>query len=299
MKKYFIVLMAVVSITFFSACNKVEVPPITDDQDESTENDELLDNDNLGTDTDTNGTPDDDLDVDILDPDILNNGNNTDDNLQDDVEVIEYQTLLISTTNSLNIRSGASTSYASVGNINSGDMVLYTGESGSFYSTLYKGKTAYVSKSYVKKVEFQMSDNDGIESAIAYGIALLGTPYELGAQRLHWGNGILNTNYTGTTYDCSSLVQYMYYYGMGINLDVTSRSQSVQGTAVATGDLQRGDIMFFTNSSRYYNTGIDRIGHVGVYLGNNYILHTASDYAVIEELSATRWSYFIHAMRHT
>ena len=78
---------------------------------------------------------------------------------------------------------------------------------------------------------------------------------------------------------------------------MTSRSQSIQGTAVSKANLKRGDLMFFTNDSRVNNTGVERIGHVGMYLGDNYILHTASDYAVIEQISAKRWSYFINARR--
>ncbi|MDE7208316.1 MAG: C40 family peptidase [Clostridia bacterium] len=42
---------------------------------------------------------------------------------------------------------------------------------------------------------------------------------------------------------------------------------------------------------------MERVGHVALYLGDNYILHTASDHAVIEEISAKRWSYFIVAKR--
>ena len=55
--------------------------------------------------------------------------------------------------------------------------------------------------------------------------------------------------------------------------------------------------MFFTNASRYNKTGNERIGHVGIYFGNNYILHTASDHAVIEPISAQRWNYTITARR--
>ena len=43
--------------------------------------------------------------------------------------------------------------------------------------------------------------------------------------------------------------------------------------------------------------GVERIGHVALYLGDNYILHTASDYAVIEQISSTRWGYYIEARR--
>ena len=80
-------------------------------------------------------------------------------------------------------------------------------------------------------------------------------------------------------------------------MDLNTRTQVLQGVKVDPSDLQRGDVMFFTNDSRVNNTGVERVGHVALYLGNNYILHTASDHAVIEEISAKRWSYFIVAKR--
>ena len=56
-------------------------------------------------------------------------------------------------------------------------------------------------------------------------------------------------------------------------------------------------MIFFTNSTRYNKTGVERIGHVALYLGDNLILHTASDYAQIEEISATRWKYYVQTQR--
>ena len=91
-------------------------------------------------------------------------------------------------------------------------------------------------------------------------------------------------------------MQYMFYQGAGIYLNMTTRTQISQGKAV-TDDLKRGDLMFFTNESRKNNTGIERVGHVALYLGDNYILHTASDYAKIEQISQTRWSYYLSARR--
>ena len=73
--------------------------------------------------------------------------------------------------------------------------------------------------------------------------------------------------------------------------------QVKQGTPVGFDDLERGDLMFFTNSSRYHLTGTERVGHVAIYLGDNYILHTASDHAVIEPISPARRSYFIEGRR--
>ena len=93
------------------------------------------------------------------------------------------------------------------------------------------------------------------------------------------------------------LTEILLYTGAGILLDVTTRTQVKQGTPVAWKDIRRGDLLFYTNAQRYNKTGVERIGHVALYLGENYILHTASDYAVIEQMSATRQKYFITGRR--
>ena len=92
-------------------------------------------------------------------------------------------------------------------------------------------------------------------------------------------------------------MQYIFYNGADVLLNMTTRTQILQGKAVKSDALKRGDLMFFTNASRKNNTGIERVGHVAVYLGDNYILHTASDYAKIEQISSQQWSYFIQARR--
>ena len=201
------------------------------------------------------------------------------------------------TTDGLNIRSGPGTAYSSVGSINSGDMVVLLEKSGSWYRTQYKNKTAYISASYVKPYEMPLSESERIERVIDEGLKLLGFPYVYGAIRYHDGSGKKLSNFDPTKYDCSSLMQYIFYHGTGINLNMTTRTQIKQGTYVAKADIRRGDLIFFTNSSRYHYTGIERVGHVALYLGNNYILHTASDYAVIEEISAQRWKYYIETRR--
>ena len=71
----------------------------------------------------------------------------------------------------------------------------------------------------------------------------------------------------------------------------------VQGDPVPRSQLSRGDCIYFTNSTREDYTGIERVGHVAIYLGDNYILHTSSDYARIEKMSSQRWAYYIEARR--
>ena len=200
----------------------------------------------------------------------------------------------------LSIRSGAGTGYAALGHINKGDMLHYDGKAGNWYKTVYKNKSAYISasSSYTELYELEHgNDDEAIEAVISEGLNLLGFVYVYGAIRLHDGNGNLLSNFDATKYDCSSLMQYIFYHGAGVNLKMTTRTQVSQGSFVAKSKIARGDLLFFTNSSRYNKTGVERIGHVALYLGDNYILHTASDYAVIEQISSTRWGYYIEARR--
>ena len=201
--------------------------------------------------------------------------------------------------NGLNLRSGPGSGYSSVGYIDAGDMVALITKEGAWYKTKYKNKTAYISASELYTEEYSMAkaSQDVIEEVIGEGLLLLGHPYIYGAIRFHDGAGNKLKNFDPTKYDCSSLMQYIFYHGAGINLNMTTRTQVKQGTYVAKSDLRRGDLMFFTNSTRYNKTGTERIGHVALYLGDNYILHTASDYAVIEPISAQRWKYYIESRR--
>ena len=105
------------------------------------------------------------------------------------------------------------------------------------------------------------------------------------------------SGFTTQKFDCSSLIQYIFYKGADKVLQVTTRTQVTQGKYVAREDLQRGDCIYFTNEERQYKTGVERVGHVALYLGNDYILHTASDYARIEKMSAKRWGFYIEARR--
>ncbi len=198
----------------------------------------------------------------------------------------------------VNIRTGAGASYSSLGSAEKNTLYAYLGESDGWYKTLYKNKTVYISKKYGSIVTMPKSEEDIVEDVIAEGISLLGTKYVYGAVRYHDGTGRLNKGFSVTAFDCSSLTQYMYYKGADKILQVTTRTQVKQGKYVAKKNLKRGDLMFFTNEQRKNNTGVERVGHVAVYLGDNYILHTASDYAKIEQISAKRWGFFIEGRRY-
>lgn len=92
---------------------------------------------------------------------------------------------------------------------------------------------------------------------IATGEKFLGTPYQYGAPAGQT-----------RTFDCSSFVQYVFKVN-GIDLPRSSREQATVGKTVSRSELKKGDLVFFTTSHSGGN-----IGHVGIYAGNNKILHT-------------------------
>lgn len=208
-----------------------------------------------------------------------------------------YASYIKVTGTGVNIRSGAGTSYTSLGAAEQNTLYANLDLSGGWYKTMYQNKTAYISATYCEEVEIEASENELVESVIAEGLKLLGVKYVYGAVRYHDGTGKLYSGFTITEFDCSSLMQYIFYMGAGVLLQVNTRTQIYQGEYVGKSDLQRGDLMFFTNDSRYNNTGVERVGHVALYLGDNYILHTSSDYAKIEQLTTKRWNYFLEARR--
>ena len=68
------------------------------------------------------------------------------------------------------------------------------------------------------------------------------------------------------SFDCSGFVRYVYRQH-GIYLPRTAANQSRVGTSVSKRNLRQGDIVFFKNT---YKAGIS---HVGIYVGNNRIIH--------------------------
>lgn len=96
---------------------------------------------------------------------------------------------------------------------------------------------------------------------INYASRFLGTRYVLGAMG-------------PSAFDCSGFIGYVYR-NFGITLDRTSRQQYRQGEKVNLGNLQPGDLLFFSSRS----SGRGNVGHV----------------AMVTEVNADGSCKFIHA----
>ena len=71
------------------------------------------------------------------------------------------------------------------------------------------------------------------------------------------------------SFDCSGLTYYCYKNAAGINLNRSSAAQASNGRYVSKSELKPGDLIFF-------NSGTNRIRHVGMYVGNGQFIHAPS-----------------------
>lgn len=101
---------------------------------------------------------------------------------------------------------------------------------------------------------------------IKAGEKYMGIPYEYGSSRSD-----------KSTMDCSEFTMWAFREGAGIDLGRGgARSQYKKVKPISRNDLQVGDLVFFSTKAtmKYSASSIKRIGHIGIYAGNNKILHT-------------------------
>lgn len=89
------------------------------------------------------------------------------------------------------------------------------------------------------------------QAVVNYAMKFLGNPYVYGGTSLT--NGA----------DCSGFVQSVYA-AFGVSLPRTSAEQRSAGYAVSLSDIQPGDIICYS-------------GHVGIYVGNNTLIHASTE----------------------
>jgi peptidoglycan DL-endopeptidase LytE len=96
---------------------------------------------------------------------------------------------------------------------------------------------------------------DNVKMLKSKAYSFLGTRYRFGG-----------TSRSGI--DCSSFVQHVFRE-MSVSLPRTAREQFEVGNYVPPSDLQKGDLIFFRTYASFPS-------HVGIYLGNNRMIHASS-----------------------
>lgn len=178
---------------------------------------------------------------------------------------------------SLNLRKGPSTSYARKGSLVKGSVVgiLKQYNNGWYQVKLKNGTTGYISGDYIKITSGTVSDlkngttstgkednNSGtvtsskVQAVVNMVKRQVGKPYVYGASGPN-------------SFDCSGLTYYCYKNAAGIYLNRSAAAQASNGTYVSKSNLRPGDLVFF-------NSGTNRIRHVGMYVGNGQFIHAPS-----------------------
>lgn len=172
----------------------------------------------------------------------------------------------------LNVRTGPGTDYTHIFTLNDGDVVNIIGIDSGWFKITYNGMNGYVSSDYMVTCKDSAgSRGDGTVTTVSSGLGqqvvdyaaqFLGTPYVWG------GNG-------PSSFDCSGFTKYVYSH-FGYTLNRTASSQLNNGEAVARGEWQPGDLVFF------YNGRVSTpVSHVGIYVGNGQFIHASTNsYAV-------------------
>lgn len=174
-------------------------------------------------------------------------------------------------TTTVNIRSGAGTSYSWLGMLYAGDSIERTGKTDSGWSRVnYNGQTAYINSDYLTTEEpvVQSSGSGSTETPSASGGSALGQEIAnfalqfVGYPYVYGGNSL-----TGGV-DCSGFAQQVYLH-FGYSITRTATSQAGDGTPVSIDSLQPGDLVFYADDD-------GSIGHVTIYIGGGQVVHASN-----------------------
>lgn len=159
---------------------------------------------------------------------------------------------------SLNVRSGAGTSYSVITKLSKGTVVdvIESASNGWKKIKTSSGTTGWVSGEYLTKgvVENSTSSTNKVQAVLDLAEKQLGKPYVWGAEGPN-------------SFDCSGLIYYVYKNAAGITLPRTSAAQYSAGVAVSKSNLKAGDLIFSSTD------GTGNITHVAIYVGNGKMIH--------------------------
>ena len=176
-------------------------------------------------------------------------------------------TMYVTPDAGLNLRKGAGTSYSVIKTLSKGTAVTVHSSSNGWSKVSVNGVEGYVSTSYLSSTKPSNSGSSSnsssnsstsvsVDKVLDFAHQQLGKPYVWGAQGPN-------------SFDCSGLTYYCYKNAAGITLNRSSAAQASNGRYVSKSELKPGDLIFF-------NSGTNRIHHVGMYVGNGQFIHAPS-----------------------
>ena len=175
------------------------------------------------------------------------------------------------TATSLNVRSGAGTSYSVITKLPKGTVVdvLESASNGWKKIKTSNGTIGWVSGSYLANGVVEQTSTPStnkVQAVIDLAHKQLGKPYVWGAEGPN-------------SFDCSGLIYYVYKNAAGITLPRTSSAQYSAGVAVSRSNLKAGDLIFSSTD------GTGNITHVAIYVGDGQMIHAPRNGKNVEKVS--------------
>jgi len=198
---------------------------------------------------------------------------------------VTYPCTGYSTGDSVNVRSGPSTSYASYGKVNYGESVTVTALEDGWYKISYslaESGYAYISGDYISftvpapRADVPVSYGASFSNSAGQRVVQIAEQY-LGIPYVYGGS-------TPAGFDCSGFTSYVYKQ-LGYSLYRSSYQQINNGVPVSKSELQPGDLLLFKRQ------GASRIHHVGIYVGNGMMIHSPQTGDVIKYTSIVSGYY--------
>lgn len=141
---------------------------------------------------------------------------------------------------------------------------------GDFGIMVMNGRKFYIPLSSIEKLNGDLTVADKI---VALAKAQLGKPYEWGEEGPE-------------SFDCSGLIWYVYKEVTGLKIPRVSRDMVKVGKPILSiNDIQPADLLFFDT------TGDGIVNHVGIYIGNNEMIHSPQkgDVVKIANITSNYW----------
>lgn len=149
-------------------------------------------------------------------------------------------------------------------------LIIITLLSVSVLSTLYSApsklslsKSIYKYSDSVKMDDIKFLSNRDNHTANVDNVRIIQRAKKYIGIKYKYGASVNTTK----KFDCSSFTKHIYKQS-GKKLPRTSRQQATVGHPIKKKNLRAGDLVFFGTKKR--------IGHVGIYIGNNKFIHASS-----------------------
>ncbi|PEK99730.1 hypothetical protein CN601_22945 [Bacillus sp. AFS017336] len=191
------------------------------------------------------------------------------------------------TTGSVNIRSGAGTSYQILGSVNKNQKLDVISSVSGWYKVKVNGLTGYISASYVAKATNSSSNSNNsqqnntqpdnsqtfnVQSLITYSKKYLDVPYV-------WGGA------TPSGFDCSGFISYVFKeFGVSLPRTNVAGYWYNNSNLKTVNNAQPGDLIVFKDTYTYGPS------HMGIMINNTEFIHASSSSGVtISNVNNTYW----------